>query len=189
MRIIIQPFISSGIGLYGSLKLLILIWICAPGTNYGLDGPRQFEIQFPQHIYSRWALGVEPQTFWSWVKQHIHLATPFHYNTCKPPNPQATVCCYVGAAALVHFRPGRPGLPAWGFTAHGVPNKEISPDILLWDHSKNCWNQTCIWRTCSTSIITWHYKISSCKIQINRCIHKLCMLWSTVLNVGLPVGR
>ena len=29
-------------------------------------------------------------------------------------SPQATVCCYVGAAALVHFRPGRPCLPARG---------------------------------------------------------------------------
>ena len=29
-----------------------------------------------------------------------------------PQSPQATVCCYVGASAAVHFRPGRPGLPA-----------------------------------------------------------------------------
>ena len=33
----------------------------------------------------------------------------------NPQNPQATVSCYVGAAALVHFRPGRPGPPARGF--------------------------------------------------------------------------
>ena len=30
-------------------------------------------------------------------------------------SPQATVCCYVGAAAVVHFRPGRPGLLDRGF--------------------------------------------------------------------------
>ena len=29
----------------------------------------------------------------------------------KPQSPQATVCYYVGAAALVLFRPGRTGLP------------------------------------------------------------------------------
>ena len=28
---------------------------------------------------------------------------------------QATICCYVGAAAMVHFRLGRPGPPAKGF--------------------------------------------------------------------------
>ena len=33
----------------------------------------------------------------------------------KPQSPQATVCCKVGAAALVHLRPGGPGLPNRGF--------------------------------------------------------------------------
>ena len=33
----------------------------------------------------------------------------------NPQTPQATVCCYVAAAALVHFRLGRPGPPARGF--------------------------------------------------------------------------
>ena len=44
----------------------------------------------------------------------------FHQNllrvaTLKPQSPQATVCCKVGAAALVHLRPGGPGLPNRGF--------------------------------------------------------------------------
>ena len=30
---------------------------------------------------------------------------------------QVTICCYVGAAALVHLRPGGPGLPNRGFKA------------------------------------------------------------------------
>ena len=33
----------------------------------------------------------------------------------NPQSPQATVCCYVSAAALVHFRPGGLGLPNRGF--------------------------------------------------------------------------
>ena len=33
----------------------------------------------------------------------------------NPQTPQATVCCYVGAAALVHFRSGRLGPQARGF--------------------------------------------------------------------------
>ena len=33
----------------------------------------------------------------------------------NPQFPQATVCCYVGATALVHLRPGGPGLPNRGF--------------------------------------------------------------------------
>ena len=30
----------------------------------------------------------------------------------KTQSPQGTVCCCVGAAVLIHFRPGKPGLPA-----------------------------------------------------------------------------
>ena len=37
------------------------------------------------------------------------------YCSLKPQSPQATVCCKVGAAALVHLRPGGPGLPNRGF--------------------------------------------------------------------------
>ena len=39
----------------------------------------------------------------------------------NPQSPQATVCCYVGAAALVHFRPGGPGLPDRGFKSSVLP--------------------------------------------------------------------
>ena len=44
--------------------------------------------------------------------------TPSHSDSVsnlKPETPQATICCYAGAAALVHFRLGRPGPPARGF--------------------------------------------------------------------------
>ena len=46
--------------------------------------------------------------------------TPYSYRkigmtSLKPQSPQATVCCKVGAAALVHLRPGGPGLPNRGF--------------------------------------------------------------------------
>ena len=34
--------------------------------------------------------------------------------TPKVLSPQATVCCYVRAAAVVHFRRGGPGLPNKG---------------------------------------------------------------------------
>ena len=33
-------------------------------------------------------------------------------NDLSPQTPQTTDCCYVGAAALVHFRLGRPSPPA-----------------------------------------------------------------------------
>ena len=38
-----------------------------------------------------------------------------HFHGVNPQSPEATVCCSVGAAALVHLRPGGPGLPNWGF--------------------------------------------------------------------------
>ena len=38
----------------------------------------------------------------------------------NPQSPQASVCCHIGAAALVHFRPGEPGLPSRGFKIAAV---------------------------------------------------------------------
>ena len=38
-------------------------------------------------------------------------------SSLKPQSLQATVCCQVGAAALVHLRPGGPGLPNKGFNS------------------------------------------------------------------------
>ena len=45
----------------------------------------------------------------------------------QPQTPQATVCCNVGAAALVHFRLGRPGPPARSF------KKAVSRFLLVLD--------------------------------------------------------
>ena len=39
-------------------------------------------------------------------------------NDLSPQTPQTTDCCYVGAAALVHFRLGRPSPPAGGFNRY-----------------------------------------------------------------------
>ena len=39
-------------------------------------------------------------------------------NDLSPQTPQTTDCCYVGAAALVHFRLGRPSPPAGGFNKY-----------------------------------------------------------------------
>ena len=45
----------------------------------------------------------------------IHQAVDYLVYVLKPQSPQATVCCKAGAAALVHLRPGGPGLPNTGF--------------------------------------------------------------------------
>ena len=57
----------------------------------------------------------------------------------KPQSPQATVCCNVGAAALVHVRPGRPGLPARGFNM--LPNLSLYQIILYsnFNHPVHKW--------------------------------------------------
>ena len=41
----------------------------------------------------------------------VHISN----GSLNPQSPQAIICLYVGAAALVHFRPGGPGLPNRGF--------------------------------------------------------------------------
>ena len=61
----------------------------------------------------------------SWLLAHMQIITIIltlaivilwvYEKKVKPLSPQATVCCYVGAAVLVYFRPGWPGLPNRGF--------------------------------------------------------------------------
>ena len=46
----------------------------------------------------------------------------------NPQSLQATVCCYVGAAALVHLRPGGPGLPNRGFNYWSI--RDLEPMII-----------------------------------------------------------
>ena len=55
-------------------------------TRYPLrpGGLTQCGIQrYTRHFYTWPALGIEPQTFWSWVYSSIHLAMcEQHYNSC-----------------------------------------------------------------------------------------------------------
>ena len=62
----------------------------------------QLALKILKTICMKWFISLE----WSSCKFALSL---------KPQSPQATVCCKVGAATLVHLRPGGLGLPNRGF--------------------------------------------------------------------------
>ena len=63
-------------------------------------------------------------------------------NPLKPESPQAIVCCKVSAAALVHLRPGGPGLPNRGFKIL-MPFRGSPFHCFPFDHLKQ-YSRSCI---------------------------------------------
>ena len=63
----------------------------------------------------KYSVMIERPWVLSLVKQNLERVMLHFKPDLKPQTPQATVCCCVGAAALVPFRLGRPGPPARGF--------------------------------------------------------------------------
>ena len=66
------------VGAYSSRQLSIQPCICAPGTHTAWWTEAVWNTKFARHFYTLPTLGIEPQTFWSWVQRPIHLDTCSH---------------------------------------------------------------------------------------------------------------